>query len=208
MRKIFLPQFLLLLVVMGLGSCPRSNIPVLSPIYIRNWSQYDVNEVWLVRGGGPGVPLERNLLLPDHSPLAAQGVDYNHEAVVLVPVRHDPATNPTPTPYYVLEYIQEQVRFNGQPVYHTNPLSTTGFAPRTAHASGYTLVRETMFIFDYSGFPTSRFEQMLRGPDNNLYLYRPGEQFIGHPEVNSGPILLQTLINEGYTAYTPAQRGP
>lgn len=206
MSKFFLPQFLLLIAVLGLSSCPRSNIPVLSPIYIRNWSQYDVNEVWLVSGGGPGVPLERNLLLPDLSPLAAQGVNYNDERVVLVPVRHDPVTNPTPTPYYVLEHIQERVRFNGQPVYHTSPRSTRGFAPRTLHVPGYSLVRETMFIHDWSGFPTSRFEQMLRGPDGNLYVYRPGDFFEGHPE--TGPILLQTLINEGYAAYSPLQRGP
>ena len=208
MSKFFLPQFLLLIAVLGLGSCPRSNIPILSPIYIRNWSQYDVNEVWRVHGGGPNVPLERTLLLQDLSPLAAEGVNYNDERVVLIPLLHDPATNPTPTPYYTLEYIQERVRFNGQPQYHTSPLSTRAFAPGTLHVNGYSIVRETMFIHDYSGFPTSTFEQMLRGPDGNLYLYRPGDQFLGHPEVNNGPILLQTLINEGYGAYSPAQRGP
>lgn len=31
--------------------------PALVPLHIRNRSQFDVNEVWLVRGGGPGTPL-------------------------------------------------------------------------------------------------------------------------------------------------------
>ena len=49
---------------------------------------------------------------------------------------------------------------------------------------------------------------MMRGPDGRLYLYRPGAQFEGHPEAGHGPILLQTLIDEGYGAYAASQRVP
>lgn len=194
-----------LIAALFLAACTPTNTLPTKPVYIRNWSQYDVNEVWLARGAGPNNPPIRTRLTSDLSPLAAQGVDYNNEILEQIPMRHDPSTNPIPTPYYTVDYIQETVRFNGQPQYTPLPgRSSTAFAPGVNHVSGYTLVRETMFIFNSS----TRFEQMLQGPDGNLYLYRPGADFIGHPEVVHGPILLQTLINEGYTAYAPSQRGP
>jgi hypothetical protein len=178
-----------------------------APIYIRNRSQYDINQVWLVSSNGPGLPLERRMLTPDLSALLPFGADYNNEIVAYVPLLHYPAAS-APNPYYVLQHIQEELRFRGAPQYHSNPRSTSAFAPGVIHVPGYTLVRETMFIFDWSGVPTSRFEQMLRGPDGKLYLFRPGGFFHGHPEVDSGPILLQTLIDEGYSAYAPWQRVP
>jgi hypothetical protein len=190
--------------------------PLLSPLYIRNWSQYDINEVWLVRGGGPGVPLERQLLTRDlsqwHNPLASGSRNYSNEILVQVPKRHDPSQEPTVQPYYALDYMQEQAGgIGGQPALPYVQRSSVSFAPGVHYLSGYAIVRETLFLLDYNGLPSSRHELVVRGPDDRLNLYRPccdvGQLFEGHPEVGNGPIPLQTLMNEGYGAYDPSRLG-
>ncbi len=183
-------------------------------MYVRNWSQFDVNQVWLVRSGGPGAPPVRELLTSDLSrwrdPRPSGG--YNDETLVYVPKRHTASQEPNVTPYYVLEYVQERISIpadgSHRPVYHAAPLSSVAFAPGVNRVPGYAIVRETLFIFDHSGSPRSRHEQVLRGTDGRLYLYRPGASFEGHPEVVHGPIVLQTLINEGYRAYDASHLNP
>ena len=185
-------------------SKPFTVAQTLAPMYVRNWSQYDVNEVWLVRGGGPGVPEVRELLTSDLSryqiPRTAPGFSevitrYNDEILIQVPKRHDLSEEPNVRPYYVLEYIQEKVYFAGRPIYF-DPLSSIPFAPGVQHVPGYTIVRETLFILNHGLDPSggTMFEQVLRGPDGRLYLYRPccgGQQEFRPNGGGHGPILLQ-----------------
>jgi hypothetical protein len=178
--------------------------------YMRNRSQFDINEVWLIHYEEDGTKI-RTLITPDLStarPCDQTKVDYNTEIQLNIPKLHDPSDEPHVTPYYIFEYIQERLCIGNSHVYYDIPISSRAFARGAVHVPGYTLVRETMFLFDPGmGGWSSRFEQVYRGPDGRLYLYRPGSNFIGHPEVQSGPILLDTLIDEGYTAYDDVDFG-
>lgn len=127
---------------------------------------------------------------------------YNDDIEVQVAKRHDINEEPNVTPYYILEYVQEQVYFSGQPQYFSTPRSSAAFAPGISRFSGYRIVRETLFIFGWGDFPRSRFEQVLRGPDGRLYAYVPGSPFPSHPDA---PIPLDVLVNEGYQAYEGVQ---
>jgi hypothetical protein len=177
-----------------------------APVHIRNLSQYDINEVWLVSGGGPGYPLQQELLTSDLSQFHTPVYNYNNEIVSDIEKQHTAADEPNVTPYYILEYVQEHPPALGGP-YYTNRQSTA-FAPGVHHVAGYDIVRETMFLFDGDSTPRTRFEQILRGPDGQLYAYRPGSFFFNHPETTHGPLLFQTLVNEGYTVYNSHPLAP
>jgi len=88
-------------------------------------------------------------------------------------------------PPYALSYLEAAVA-SGCPATLTFSSENAGFPieprfyccvnPGQSGVEGYELVKETFFLFSWSWsvFPTSRFEQVLRGPDGELYLYRPG----------------------------------
>lgn len=179
--------------------------------YVRNRSDYDINEVWLVQYQENGAII-RTLVTSDHTtavPCEQRRTSgwggYNTEIKVSVPKLHDPSDEPDVAPYCNFEYIQQRVCFGDNIVYYDTSFLTFPFAPGVNHLPGYILIRETMFIwnptFEYSY--NSRFEQVYRGPDGRLYLYRPGSWFFQYSDsaLFQGPVLLDTLIDEGYAVY-------
>jgi hypothetical protein len=165
-------------------------------IHVRYWSQYDANEVWLVHYDESGAEV-KELVTSDITTFVPGKTDYLEETVVYAERLHDPSDAPPITPYYVFQYKQQKVEFSGNPVYYPDPIESVAFAVGVNHlGQGYELLRETMFIFDATPSPNSRFEQVYRGPDQKLYVYRPGG--------GSSPVLLQTLIDQGYGAYNPS----
>lgn len=198
--------------------------PTMVPVYVRLNSQFDVNEVWIVRGGGPGYPRIEEASIRDLFPWT-NGDDLNlrtsqassfpyHQAEVriMVPKRHDPAQEPRVPDYYALEYMEERAG-HAPGLLDYSKRNGVSFAPGISFGPGYTIVRETIFIFGRS-YPGSRHELVLRGPDRRLYVYRPycsGLQAgVAPPELREGcdgPVLLDSMISKGYNAYTPAQVG-
>lgn len=199
--------------------------PTLVPIYLRLTSQYDVNEVWIVRGGGPGIPRVEEVTIRDLFPWSGQD-DLNSrsnsssvapyhrtEARILVPKRHNPGQEPHIPDYNAVEYMEERGGHAPGTLTYARR-SGTSFAPGVSFGPGYSIVRETIFLFGSTSYPSSRHELVLRGPDNRLYIYRPycgGLQAGVAPEqLRSGcdaPILLDTMTRQGYNVYTPAQLG-
>lgn len=167
-------------------------------IFVRNMTRFDVNQLWLV---GPGKE-DRTLLthdlntytLPRH--LALAGGIYNDDYLSRVERHHMGDAEPDVAPYYHFEYVREMAGVGG-PYYERSARSSVSFAPGIAHVPGYRVERETVFIVADGTY----FEQILRGPNDRRYLYRPGGSFSKHPEVGQGPILLQALRDEGYEAY-------
>ena len=168
-------------------------------VFIRNASRYDINEVWLA---GP-LRNQQALLTHDLSRylppqrLAAEGGRYDDEYLVRVARHHLGIAEPEVAPYYRVQYFRQQAGGMGAPVYERQARNSVSFAPGIAYLPDYQVERETLFIEDDG----TRFEQVLRGPDDRHYLYRPGGSFAKHPQAGPGPVLLQTLRDEGYDPY-------
>jgi hypothetical protein len=168
-------------------------------IFIRNASRYDINEVWLA---GP-LRNQQALLTHDLSTylppqrLAAEGGRYDDDYLMRVARHHFGVAEPDVAPYYRVQYFRQRAGGTGTPVYERQARNSVSFAPGIAYLPDYTVERETLFIEDES----TRFEQVLRGPDERRYLYRPGGSFENHPQAGPGPVLLQTLRDEGYNPY-------
>ena len=202
-------------------------------IYVWNRSQFDVNQVWLVRYEDvPGQDVGNKIAtlvtndLSNAIPCAQKTptFSYNDRISASVPILHDRSKEPNITPYYVFEYIQERLCSNDTHLYwgdinasggggyvgaaSAKPIPSKPFAPGVidveiwngssfVNLPGYRLIRETIFLFDASGYPTihTRYEQALCGPDGKVYLYRKPypTYFIGHTQYGSGPIPLEVL---------------
>ena len=96
-----------------------------------------------------------------------------------------------------MRVFRQQAGGMGAPVYERQARNSVSLAPGIAYLPDYAVERETLFIEDDG----TRFEQVLRGPDDRHYLYRPGGSFANHPQAGPGPVLLQTLRDEGYDPY-------
>lgn len=198
--------------------------PTMVPVYLRLNSQFDVNEVRIVRGGGPGHPRVEEANIRDLFPWTGQddlnsrsggGTAPSHrtEVRLLLPKRHNPGQEPRVPDYYHLEYMEEQA---GHAPGHLSYLQRDGvsFAPGVSYGPQYAIVRETLFLFGSNSYPRSRHELVLRGSDGQLYVFRPycgGLQAgVAPPEFRDGcdgPVLLETLVSRGYNVYTAAQLG-
>lgn len=199
--------------------------PVLVPVYLRLNSQLDVNEVWIVRGGGPGTPRVEEVTVRDlfswsgqddlNSRSGGSGLAPYHQAEVrvLVPKRHNPGQEPHIPDYYAVEYMEERLGHAPGTLAYAKR-DGTSFAPGVTFGPGYSIVRETIFLFGSSSYPSSRHELVLRGTDNQLYIYRPycgGLQAGVAPDQLrdgcDGPVRLDTMVSQGYHVYSPAQLG-
>jgi hypothetical protein len=94
--------------------------------------------------------------------------------------------------------------------FYDGPWQFAFIQPGKERVPGYEIVRETLFFFDYEfgdGDVEWRFEQVLRGPDGELYLYRPspnffyqGDSYVGieYPltDWGHGPILMEPYLQE------------
>ncbi|MBL7805334.1 MAG: hypothetical protein JNL02_16465 [Saprospiraceae bacterium] len=171
-------------------------------IHLVYWAQLDANEVWLVYYE-PGPKKVAELITPDmttYDPskqgMSGQAGYFVNKTLPLVAL-HEEAQEPNVSPYYIFEYVQQKLTLGGQPIYYEKPLVSKAFAVDVNHlGAGWTLLRESLFIFDKSGSPATRFEQVYRGPDKQIYLYRPGEPY---------KQLLKDAIKEGYIAYQLAE---
>jgi len=171
--------------------------------YITNYGQHDVNEVWLWTDR---IEVQDDvtctLLISDLSTYQEPVYDddvlvtrYHDEVRVYLPKLHDPSNEPNISPYYFLEYNKEIIMGRWMTCW------TNMFAPQVHHLEGWEILRETIMLFD-EGF--ENFEQVLRGPDGELYLYRPWTPgwFQGHPEVpEHGPIRLDVFLGTGPNFY-------
>jgi len=162
----------------------------LANINVRNISSQDIDALWLL---GPGED-DRTLVTHDLSTtlapntLAFVGGRYDDNYLVRVQRHHLGVAEPNVAPYYRFEYALRQPN---------STATTVAFAPGISHLPQYQVERETLFISDAGSY----FEQILRGPDERRYVYRPGGSFEGHAEAGPGPVLLQTLRDEGYRFY-------
>jgi hypothetical protein len=165
--------------------------------------------------------LQEDLLVQDLVPWqppagAGSAPYYDTEVRVQIPIRHNPGLEPNVTPYYALDYMQEQFRgYQGSDAVQRRPMPAVPYrrlhgvslAPGVHHVAGYTIVRETIFLFGHNASPGARHEQGLRGPDGHLYVYTPGSPILGHADVGSGPIRLDQLEREGYNVYQNSALG-
>jgi len=169
-------------------------------VFIRNVSRYDINAVWLAgprRNQQALLTHDMSTYLPPQR-LAAAGGRYDDQYLARIARHHLGIAEPDVAPYYVVQYFREQGRSGpGMPVYERSARNSVAFAPGISHLPDYRVERETLFIFDEG----TRFEQVLRGPDGQRYLYRPGGSFEQQPEAGPGPVLLQSLRAEGYNYY-------
>lgn len=167
-------------------------------IFVRNYSRFDINALWLV---GPGEN-QRNLLTHDLNTyarpryLAIKGGLYDEDYLARVERHHKGIEEPGVAPYYHFEYVREMAGVGG-PFYEQQARRTVSFAPGVSPISGYRVERETVFIVQDGSY----FEQLLRGPNEQRYLYRPGGGFAQHPAVGEGPLLLETAVSSGYDVY-------
>lgn len=160
-----------------------------TPFYVFYDSAYDANELYLGQSSDPSA---MTLLVSD---LVAwhQGPGPQYQAEYLF----DLAPNP-PSRYY-FAYKQERLQFSGEPLYWDNLLGTGEFDVGVSYLPGYTLLRETMFIFDWSSSPYHRYQQLYKGPDNELYAYHPnstvffGKSIVPCQELGS---FYRTIYNE------------
>jgi hypothetical protein len=162
------------------------------PVHWYYWSQFDGNELWLVSydsGGNKQV----ELVTKDITSYVAGKLDYRQSGFINPKRLHNPADEPNVTPYYYFEFIQQKIEFAGHPIYYDDPVEAAGFAVGVNHlGAGWKLLKETIFLFGRNSYPQSRFEQVYRGTDGKLYIYRPA----------TGELqLLWDAINEGYGAY-------
>lgn len=167
-------------------------------IFVRNHTRFDINALWLV---GPG-DKQRTLLTHDLNNYARprylemKGGLYDEDYLARVERHHKGIQEPNVAPYYHFEYVREMAGVGG-PFYEQRARATVSFAPGVAPIPGYKVERETVFILEDGSY----FEQLLRGVNDQRYLYRPGGSFEQHPAVGEGPLLLETAINSGYDVY-------
>jgi len=166
-------------------------------VHVRNNSRFDINELWLLdRKSG-----QQDLLTHDlgnyRTPRSLRFRDglYDDDYLTRVDRQHMGNAEPKVAPYYAFAFKREQA--SGSRQYEQAARVSTDFAPGIQHLPNYTVERETLFITD----DDTRFEQILRGPGGERYVYRPGGSFSNHPDAGPGPVLLSTLRDEGYKAY-------
>lgn len=182
---------------------PRGN----APLYVRNRSQYDVNEVEVGRFDEQDqwhwLHLTSNL-----SVWGYQKSDYDDQMLANLPRLHGLSTEPDVDRYYTVRYVQECRGLADGPYYFENgPLYSPELAVGVHYLEGYAILRETYVIFDWAsqwgqcvdGSPGYRFEQVLRGPDGRIYLHRPWYE-PSNPD-NEWPVLLSDILATGYTMY-------
>ena len=166
-------------------------------IHVRNNSRFDINGLWLVDLASG----QRSLLIHDMTNYRPPGALsfrsglYNDDYLTRVDRQHMGNAEPKVAPYYAFAYQSElpgSVRRYG-----ATASTSISFAPGIQYLPEFTVERETMFILDNG----TRFEQILRGPDGERYVYRPGGSFRDHPAAGEGPVLLSVLREEGYNAY-------
>lgn len=171
-------------------------------LHLVYWAKLDANEIWLVHYDDAGKKVSQ-LIAQDLTPFdpAKTGQsgsgDYLIKTTLTLPLLHDPAQQGPVQPYYIFEYVQQKLSSGGQPVYYEQPLASEAFSLGVNHqGAGWTLLRESLFVFDGSSSPSSRFEQVYRGPDGQVYIFQPST---GKKQ------LLSEAIAQGYIAYQLAE---
>ena len=183
------------------------------PIVLRLKSHNDVNEVWSLHAESDEVV--RDLLFSDFVPYLApviedtRDVSGGYDTRSVISLEQDFL--------YSIAFVQEKHDFYTDEkgwfaVLLPMECSTEPFRPGRQYHPGYTILRETITIFDA---PTSfyferrgRKEQILRGPDGRVYLFvaftpkDPNSQKGWLGQAQEHPILLQSAIAAGYTLYS------
>lgn len=167
-------------------------------LYIRNVSSQDINQVWLLGPDDEKTPLTLDLsAYQAPTTLAIKGGHYDDSYLAHVARHHLGIQEPNVIPYYRIEYISAP----GGSIFTQGAVGTShtslSFAPGITHVPEYEVVRETLFITDDGTY----LEQVLRAPDGQRYLYRPGGSFAHHPQAGPGPVPLEAMRDEGYDPY-------
>jgi hypothetical protein len=167
------------------------------PVYLDVRSRADINRVWLV-SGVTGTQVKT--LLSNDLFVSPPWLTQYYTTMLLNLARTGRTAN------YCIEYEQRTVpgsqlitlQTNGFTVcydYSSDTSTANSFYPSDLKFSSVTgsgkwaLLRETMFIFDRDTSPKSRWEQVYRGPDGQLYGFR----------IATGPYLFK--IAQGYSLY-------
>lgn len=170
------------------------------PVTVRNWSQYDVNQVWL-RCEPNGMP---NLVIPDLTePLPIPNKDGatapNYDTSKVIEVPQGTVCN--------LDYVQERIPVRPS-VLCPGPLSTSVFRAGMERIPGSTILRETIIIFDHDECSIlknwARMEQIVRTSDDKVYRYLIFDA-AGSAPPSKNPILLEELLVQGYKAYNSGE---
>lgn len=147
------------------------------PLYIYHWSQLDINQVWLNWSDDNHVHQSR-LLADDFTQYQCDPNHsrYKNKRFFELQEMVDSSGNPFTVPYYYLTRIEMQVDPACHPIYLEQQLETGPFKLGIVPDTMYKLLEETMYILGHNGWPTYRFEQILRNlSDKKLYVARPGQ---------------------------------
>jgi hypothetical protein len=169
-------------------------------VYLQADTLFDIDRVWLVTGGTGGLTkvLISNDLTAwvDFSTFDVNATNFTYKARMVLSLAV------ADKPHYLFEYEQRYINIGKVYLYSTDGFTvgrnfsdtpSSDFHPTQLKFSDVTgpgkweLLRETMFIFDN---PQHRFEQVYRGPDGQLYLFRKAY----------GPELFK-LPDQGYNLY-------
>jgi hypothetical protein len=175
-----------------------------SPVYLVVRTKEDINRIWLLSGVSGS--LTKVLLSEDLFPVNYWGYLYN--TTILLDLAHT-GRNAN----YCFDYEQRTIPESQVMLLETNGFTVCyNYSSDTSLASAFptgalqfssvtgsgkwALLRETMFIFDRDCSEPSRWEQVYRGPDGQLYLFR----------IAYGPQLfrLSDMMAQGFTLYNPA----
>lgn len=180
------------------------------PVEIHYQDAADVNELWLITYTPEET--ERQLLMEDLIPFDGDVWEAFQDGTAVLPdqqadlhldLARTPSAPESPPYEYWFEFVQQQTYFAGQAVYFEEPVNSgLSFIVGENHfGEGWELLRETVFLYNKTSIPVSRFEQVYRGPDGELYVYRPGQSLDPLQWEEPVPMLLEDLIAQGYTAY-------
>jgi hypothetical protein len=151
-------------------------------VYLYYDSPLDANELWRVEPNG-----SQSLLKADLTSFDRYTQRYHKELAVAV----------NPGSRYSFVYNENQLPISSSPSNY-RLVRSPAFAARVSRlGTGFQLLRETLFVFGTWSWPAYRFEQVYRGQDSQLYVYRPAVE----GQAAYGPVLLSRLMAEGYGVY-------
>jgi hypothetical protein len=104
---------------------------------------------------------------------------------------------PFPGSRYSFVYSESQWPGSSFPSFY-RLVRTPAFVARVSRlGAGFQLLRDTLFVFGTWSWPAFRYEQVYRGQDSRLCVYRPAIE----GQASYGPVLLSKLMAEGYAVY-------